>query len=156
MNYTRIIACLLFITISSCDKTYVSNIPNYPVFLELDLRFEDRDLVPIQAYKIFTSQNINQAVERTGYGGVLVYHGLNNMGSDSYYAFDISCPHEANRSVVVAVDDAGIYAICPKCGSKYELLNGIGNPVSGPSQQEGYYLKPYIVSASSDRIIVRN
>jgi nitrite reductase/ring-hydroxylating ferredoxin subunit len=124
--------------------------------LELDLRFEDKDLVPIQAHKIFTSKNINQAVERAGYGGVLVYHGLNNASTTSYYAFDISCPHEANRSVIVEVDDAGIYAICPKCGSKYELLNGIGNPVSGPSQQEGYYLKPYTVSTNGDRIIVTN
>ncbi|MDR3142005.1 MAG: (2Fe-2S)-binding protein [Tannerellaceae bacterium] len=155
MKYTRILACLLFITISSCDKKYVSNIPNFPVYLELDLRFEDRDLLSVQAYKVFTSKNINQAIEKTGYGGVLVYHGLSTAAT-SYYAFDISCPHEANRSVVVEVDDAGIYAVCPKCGSKYELLNGIGNPVSGPSQQEGYYLKSYTVTANGDKIIIRN
>jgi nitrite reductase/ring-hydroxylating ferredoxin subunit len=155
MNYyTRITVCLLFITISSCDKTYVSNIPDFPVYLEVDLRYEDKDLVPIQAYKIFTSKR--KDIERTGYGGVLVYHGLNNMGSTSYYAFDISCPHEATKSVVVAVDNDKIYAVCPKCGSKYELLNGIGNPISGPSQQEGYYLKPYTVSTNGDRIIVSN
>jgi nitrite reductase/ring-hydroxylating ferredoxin subunit len=156
MNYTRILVFLLFLAISSCDKTYVSTIPDYPVYLELDLRFEDRDLIPLQAYKIFTPQTINQAVERTGYGGVLVYHGLNNVATTSYYAFDISCPHEANKSVVVEVDDDKVYAVCPKCGSKYELLNGIGNPVSGPSQQEGHYLKPYRVSINGDRIIVGN
>jgi nitrite reductase/ring-hydroxylating ferredoxin subunit len=155
MKYTRILVCLLFITISSCDKKYVSNIPDFPVYLELDLRFEDRDLLGVQAYKVLTSKNINQAIEKTGYGGVLVYHGLSTAGT-SYYAFDISCPHEATRSVVVEVDDDAIYAVCPKCGSKYHLLNGIGNPVSGPSQQEGYYLKPYTVSTNGDRIIVNN
>lgn len=156
MKYTRIIVCLLFIIISSCDKKYVSNIPDFPVYLELDLSFEDKELVAPQAYKVFTSQNINQAIERAGYGGVLVYHGLNNTATTTYYAFDISCPHEASRSVTVEVDDARIYAVCPKCGSKYELLNGIGNPVSGPSQQEGYYLKSYNVFTNGNRIIIRN
>jgi nitrite reductase/ring-hydroxylating ferredoxin subunit len=134
----------------------VSTIPDFPVYLELDLRFEDKNLVPIQAYTVFTPQNINQALEKTGYGGVLVYHGLNNTATTSYYAFDASCPHEASRTTVITVDKDHIYAICPKCGSKYELLNGIGNPVSGPSLQEGYYLKSYHVSVNGDRITVRN
>jgi len=156
MKYTSIIVCLFFFILSACDKKYNSNIPDFPVFLELDLNFEDKDLLAPQAYKIFTPQNINQEIERTGYGGVLVYHGLNNTATTSYYAFDISCPYEANKSAIIEVDDAAIYAICPKCGSKYELLNGIGNPVSGPSQQEGYYLKSYNVTTTGNRILVRN
>lgn len=154
MKYKPIFLFLILCLFPSCDKKYISSIPDYPVYLELDLNFEDKDLIPVQAYKIFTSANINQAVERVGYGGVLVYHGLSNTaGTDAYYAFDLSCPHEASRTVTVEVDENSVYAVCPKCGSQFELLNGIGNRISGPTDE---YLKSYQVSVSGNRIIVRN
>ncbi len=157
MKYTRILFYLLALSVTtSCDKKYISNIPEYPVYLELDLSFEDKDLVGPQSCKIFTNSNINQAVEKAGFGGVIVYHGLNNSGASSFYAFDLACPYEANRSTLLEVDDTKIYAVCTKCNSKFEMLNGIGNPVSGPSQTEGWYLKSYTVIESGNRIIIRN
>ncbi|MDR0429131.1 MAG: (2Fe-2S)-binding protein [Tannerellaceae bacterium] len=144
---------LAFLFLISCDRKYISSIPDYPVYLELDLNFEDKDLIPIQAYKIFTEKNINQRIERVGYGGILVYHGLSNTASDAYFAFDISCPHESSRTVTVEVDESRVYAICPKCDSKFELLNGIGNRISGPTDE---YLKSYQVSVNGNRITVRN
>ncbi|MDH6305740.1 nitrite reductase/ring-hydroxylating ferredoxin subunit [Parabacteroides sp. PF5-5] len=157
MIYKRIFLCLLLALFASCDKTYISSIPDYPVYLELDLNFEDKDLVGLQSYKIYTSQNINQAVERAGFAGVLIYHGLSNTTAmETYYAFEIACPHEANKATVIEVDKDGIYAVCPKCESKFELLNGIGNPISGPANEDGYYLKSYKVSVSGNKIIVYN
>jgi nitrite reductase/ring-hydroxylating ferredoxin subunit len=147
-----IFACLLFLLPSSCNKAYVSSIPDYPVYLELDLTFEDKDLLPISAYKIFTPGNINQDVERTGFGGVLVYHGLNSAGTDAYYAFDTACPYEVSRTTTVTVSDDALFAVCPKCQSRYELLNGIGNPVNGPSREQ---LKFYRVSVGGNKIYVR-
>jgi nitrite reductase/ring-hydroxylating ferredoxin subunit len=150
MKYT--FTCLLFFLLSSCNKVYVSSIPDYPVYLELDLTFEDKNILPISAYKIFTPGNVNQAVERTGFGGVLVYHGLNSEGLDAYYAFDTACPYEASRTTTVTVSDDHLYAVCPKCQSRYELLNGIGNPVNGPGYER---LKSYHVSGSGSKIYVR-
>jgi nitrite reductase/ring-hydroxylating ferredoxin subunit len=139
--------------LSACNKAYISSIPDSPVYLELDLTFEDKDLLPASAYKIFTPQNIGQSVEKTGFGGVLVYHGLSGSGTGAYYAFDIACPYEASRSVTLHVDDDHLHAVCPKCESRYELLFGLGNPVGGPSRER---LKPYRVSVSGNKIYVGN
>jgi nitrite reductase/ring-hydroxylating ferredoxin subunit len=149
----RALFCVLAVLILSCDKPYISSIPDYPVYLELDLDFEDKALKEIQAYHIYTKDNINQDIERTGFGGVLVYHGISDNGMGAYYAFDAACPHEAKRTVTVEVDVDRIYAVCPKCQSKYELLNGIGNRISGPSQEQ---LKSYQVQTVGSKVYVRS
>ena len=63
--------------------------------------------------------------KRQGLGGVLVYNGFSNNGGSQnvYYAFDAACPYEASSNVKVEVQD-GTFAVCPKCGSKYAILNG--------------------------------
>ena len=142
---------LIFIlSLQNCDTTYRSSIPSAPVYIELNLNYEDADLIPIQAAKFFTrGQNINLAVESAGYGGVLVYHALDN----NYYAFDAACPHEASPSVIVRMDDDNIHATCRKCQSRYDLSYGNANPVSGPSREA---LRRYTIMGSGDRLIVRN
>lgn len=140
----------------SCAKTIETRIPYRPVSLELDLRYQDKALNAIQAHKIYTQQNIDQANERTGFGGVLVFHGLSGSGTDAFYAFDAACPHEASVSVLVEVDDAAINAVCPKCGSQFEVLNGLGNPVSGPCAEEKQGLKAYAVNRDGNKIYIHN
>ncbi len=137
----------------SCSKTYESSIPYRQVNLELDLTYQDKALKAVQAYKIYTPQNIYQAGELTGFGGVLVYHGLDNNGGDAYFAFDAACPYEADKNTIVTVDEDAVYAVCPKCQSRYELLNGFGNPVSGPAT---YTLKAYQVHVNGNKIYVQN
>lgn len=137
----------------ACSKTYESSIPSYEVYLELDLTYQDKALKAIQAYKIYDRSNIDQEGERTGFGGVLVYHGLGSDGGDAYYAFDAACPHEASRNTRVEVDEDGLYAVCPACNSRFELINGFGNPVSGPAE---YNLKAYQVFHEGNKIYVRN
>ncbi|MDR1356949.1 MAG: (2Fe-2S)-binding protein [Tannerellaceae bacterium] len=148
----RILLCLLALASSSCEKAFVSSIPDYAVYLELDLDFEDNALLPVLAYKIYTPQNVNQAVEKTGFGGVLVFHGI-GAGTNPYHAFDAACPYEANRSITVAVDEDHLYATCPKCQTRYDLASGAGNPVSGPGHEQ---LKPYRVSVVGNKIRVGN
>ena len=152
----RLFGILLgFLLFSACDSSFQSSIPDYPVSLELDLRFEDKELRAVQAYKIYTLRNININLERCGFGGVLVYHGVNSLATDAFYAFDIACPYEAQSNITVEIDNEGIYAICPKCGSKYELINGVGNPVEGVSKE---YLKQYRVDVdiNGEKIYVHN
>jgi nitrite reductase/ring-hydroxylating ferredoxin subunit len=149
----RIALCLLALALNACGKTYISSIPDYPVYLELNLTFEAKNLLPVSAYQIYTPQNIDQAIEKTGFGGVLVYHGIGSAGTDAYFAFDAACPHEANRSVTVEVDDNHLYAICPKCHTQYDLMSGSGTPVSGPGREQ---LKPYRVWVSNNIIYVSN
>ena len=103
-----------------------------------------------------THKQIYQDREQTGFGGVLVYHGLSSNGTGAFFAFDAACPHEASANVIVEVDESAVYAICPKCGSKFELLNGIGNPVEGPCAEEKQALKQYVVDTNGNKIYIHN
>jgi hypothetical protein len=114
----HLLVCLLALLLNACGKAHISSIPDRPVYLELDLTFEDKDLLPVSAYKIYTSKNIHLEVERVGFGGVLVYHGISASGSDAYYAFDAACPYKVNSSVTLEVDDDHLYAVCPQCQSR--------------------------------------
>lgn len=150
----RFFFCLFTLLAVSCAKQLEPSIPYYPVYVEIDLNQEWRLQAP-QASKIFNQSNIDQELERgkTGLGGVLVYYGLSVDGSKNmYYAFDAACPHEASKNTVLEVVD-DIYAVCPKCGSKYEILTGVGNPKEGPSTK---YLQRYSVSVNGSKIYVRN
>lgn len=149
----RFILSLFALLLLGCNSTFDSSVPDWPVYLELDLTYEDRALKSPQAYKIYLPNNINQATEKTGFGGVLVYHGIDNIGTDNaYYAFDAACPVEHQANVRVEVEEDAIYAICPKCGSKYELIYGVGNPVEGPAT-EG--LKQYYVDKQGEKLYIR-
>ena len=142
----RIFPLLILFTLLSCADTIETRIPYRIVSLELDLTYQDKALNAIQAYKIYTQANIDQDREQTGFGGVLVYHGLSSNGT--------ACPHEASANVIVEVDESAVYAICPKCGSKFELLNGIGNPVEGPCAEEKQALKQYVVDTNGNKIYI--
>lgn len=140
----------------ACSEKIEMRIPVRPVNLELDLTYQDKALNAIQGWKIYRQKDVDQAGEYTGFGGVLVYHGLNASGGNSFYAFDAACPYEASSSITIEVDESAIYGICPKCGSKYELLNGIGNPVEGPAAQERFQLQRYQTEQVGTRIHIHN
>lgn len=152
----RIFPLLILFVLLSCTDTIETRIPYRIVYLELDLTYQDKALNAIQAYKIYTPKDIDQEGERTGFGGVLVYHGLSSSGTGAFYAFDAACPHEASSHVTVDVDESAVYVICPKCGSKFELLNGIGNPVEGPCAEEKQSLQRYVVDRNGNKIYIHN
>ena len=66
----RFLFCLLISLVCSCSKIEESDIPYAPVYLELDLRFGDKDLVGIYNHKSITKART--AGEKTGFSGVLV------------------------------------------------------------------------------------
>ena len=140
-----VFASIISLFLISCDDTYISSIPDYPVYLELNL---------ITTYPIFrnsTNRSLTfitpiTAVERTGYGGILVYSGFDGV----YYAFDMSCPYEHLSTVRVYPNGVG-QAVCEKCGSVYDIGFGIGNPSSGKSRE---VLKKYKTIYSGDILYV--
>lgn len=146
----KFIPLLILFCALSCTKTEHSYFPSYPVYLELDLTFEDKDLNGVMAYKEYIlgkTPNLG-ARERTGLGGVLVYHGV-----DGYRAYDLACPNETQASVRVEMDENGINAVCPKCGSKYNVFEGYGNRVDGPATRG---LKQYQTALSGTKLYVTN
>jgi nitrite reductase/ring-hydroxylating ferredoxin subunit len=146
------ICCLLLLSHLSCTDEQDNRIPLYPVYLNLDLTYKDKELKTIPSYKEYTDKNINHTQkEKRGFGGVLVVHTM----FGEYVAFDRACPHEAQANIVVEVDEGDItFATCPQCGSKYEIgLLGTGSPHEGVSE---YGLRRYNTIISGDKLYIRN
>jgi len=133
-----ILFSFLSLLLFSCKDEIYSTIPNAPVDIKLDLSFEDMKLTAPYEYVCFTTPR--KASDKIGYGGVLVISGLGDRGI-ILYAYDLACPVEATKSVKVVPDNIG-YCTCPECGTKYNIANGSGVPVSGPGK---YFLRPYTV-----------
>lgn len=144
MKYIRIIVCLLFIVISSCDKKYNSDIPYASVNFIIDLRYEDKDLVGILSHKEFTSPR--KGNDLIGYSGILVVCGFDNI----YYAYDLCCPHEAKKSIKITANDDGT-ATCSTCGTKYDIGYGSGAPVEGVSK---YRLRVFNVTPNGQELYI--
>jgi nitrite reductase/ring-hydroxylating ferredoxin subunit len=111
----------------------------------LDLRYEDKDLVGILNHKNITSPR--KAGEYVGYSGVLVICGFDN----NYYAYDLCCPNESSKSIKVVANDIG-QAVCPKCGTVYDIGYGSGAPVQGVSK---YAMRRYNITASGQQLLIQ-
>jgi len=130
---------LFLFLLFSCNDMPRSSIPNSPVDVTLDLDMQDIDLVPLLATKSITKPRT--ALERIGFGGILVING--DIGPDGLpllFAYDLACPVEVDKDVIVIPDNAG-KARCPRCGAVFNLISGSGNPESGSK----YPLKSYQV-----------
>lgn len=148
----RLLLFLIAVMLLGCSKSEEYRIPYYPVYLELDLAFEDKALLNYNTSIIYNSKNTS-AIERTGFGGVIVYHSSIDMGHGEYVAYDLACPYEASSSTKISPDDSGLYAVCPACKSKYELTYGF--PEKGSVST--YRLQLYSVYKQSDsKLIVQN
>lgn len=71
----------------------------------------------------------------TGFGGVLLISGMDpfTATTDIPLAYDLACPVEVKPDVRVEIDDELYEAVCPKCGSRYDVTMGGGTPLSGPA-----------------------
>ena len=83
----------------------------------------------------------------TGYGGVLLIEGQNVFsGSIEPLAYDLSCPVERMPNDRVEVHPEMSYdAVCPTCGSHYNVVEAGGTPTEGPALDYGYALRRYSV-----------
>jgi hypothetical protein len=134
---TLLVAVFLFF---SCEKELISPIPSAPVNIQLDLDFQDIDLVAPLATKSITQPRIGS--DRLGFGGILVINGYSDNGAIKLYAYDLACPVEVDRNIKIKVipDNTG-KAKCTKCGAVYNLAYGTGNPESVSK----YSLRSYAV-----------
>lgn len=86
----------------------------------------------------------------TGFGGVLLIGGVDPFTSEPNVplAYDLACPVERDASVRVAVDKDNLEAVCPRCGSRYDVIMAGGSPVAGPALTGNvkYGLRRYVCS----------
>lgn len=73
----------------------------------------------------------------TGFGGVLLIGGMDPFTADTQVplAYDLACPVECNPNVRVTISGDAFEAVCPQCGSRYDVTMAGGAPVSGPAAQ---------------------
>ena len=106
-----------------CGEKIGSVIPDMPVYIRINIaNFTELSVPTGSCY--FANQ---------GYGGVIVVRDI----GDSFAAYDAACPYEISQSTIVKAD--GGTAVCPKCGSKFLLIQG-GQLLQGPAKQ---MLRPY-------------
>jgi len=140
------------VLLTGCEDNYVSSIPDYPVFIDIDLRLAPYNTTlknNNNSYELFEQPRMGKELtERVGYGGVIVYADFEGK----FCAFDLACPHESLPSVKVKPNGLG-QLVCDSCGSIYDISFGIGHPTTGPSK-EG--LKRYKTMLQGDLLHVSN
>ena len=128
MIMRRLIFIFLMTVIAvSCGDDYKSSIP--------DVRFDfSCSLVQAEYSKLTTP---GQFIKKT---------------KNVHLAFEAACPVEASRTVSINVQNDGLgKAICPSCGTTYDLNNG-----GAPTGEGKEYLKRYTAVVSGTTLQVRN
>lgn len=71
----------------------------------------------------------------TGFGGILLIMGMDPFHSGEVLplAYDLACPVECQANIRVEIDVDNYEAICPVCGSHYDVTMGAGAPTAGPA-----------------------
>lgn len=88
------------------------------------------------------------ATTYVGFGGVLLIGGVDPFTADPNVplAYDLSCPVECSQTVRVYIDSNNLEAVCPECGSHYDVVTAGGAPVAGPALtgKYKYALRRYV------------
>ncbi len=148
---------LLAIVLAGCEHINNKEVPSFMVRIDLstyavwntygvsgvgDYRYFNRD-------KRLPSNFPYNVNTYTGFGGVLLVMGMDgSTGSYAPIAFDAACPVENRMEVVVGINSENFEAVCPKCGSRYDVLMGSGGPLSGPAITHHYGLRMLRVYSS--------
>jgi hypothetical protein len=139
---------ILFISliIISCDNKQEECIPyNYVDFT-----------VALYVNNHLTTPNNSMIFQGVGYGGVIIYCGIYDYSTPDnsiYYAYDATCPLEVADTCMITDIGDNFYGECPCCHTKYDLSNGIGNPIDGNAPCS---LKRYNVTVYNDVLHVTN
>lgn len=153
-------ACFVLSSLAACDRVDNNSLPSYTVRINLSdiARWNVYGVSGVGDYRIFNRakqlpKNFPYDVNTyTGYGGVLLMMALDiNSTSTSYVpvAYDAACPVEKDADVTLSVDASNFDAVCPKCGSRYNVLTGAGGPISGEALNRKLGLTTYKVRAST-------
>jgi nitrite reductase/ring-hydroxylating ferredoxin subunit len=157
ISYSKIgffsITIALGIILCSCNKKN-DVIPDVTVDFNLDIN--DPEFVSLNGTG--GSDTIDARTNNWGHyaagfdgNGIIIYRFV-----DEFFAYDRTCPHDYSVngiSVKVKIDlTYSIYAVCPKCNTKY-ALSAYGTPASGIGR---YPLKNYRTSFDGRYVRVWN
>lgn len=136
---------VLLSAVSSCNQVDDDRIPSLPVYINLSGAGMwnsygvsgvgiSRNFINWQGVVSPSGFPFN-ANTYVGFGGVLLIGGIDPFTSDPNVplAYDLSCPVECSQTVRVAIDQDNLEAVCPVCGSHYNVVTAGGSPVAGPA-----------------------
>ncbi len=93
------------------------------------------------------------ALSYTGVGGVLLICDVTNTP----LAYELTCPYEKNPTIRINIDSNTYEAVCPKCGSRYNVIEAYGAPISGPAIENKVGLTRYnVMSATTGGYVICN
>ncbi len=156
MNNIKYILLLLTVVLTACNNVVENtNIPYSRVSFLIDVSPTGADKELREGLmgncKVYNGKSpavLSPGIGAYGYSGVVVTRATD----DKLYAFDMCCPYEAKKDIVLKAD--GFFMNCPVCGSQFSIGNGSGYVNKGPAAQP---LKTYHVYRSSgDRWSVVN
>lgn len=82
--------------------------------------------------------------------GIILYR--KSMGeANDFVALDLTCTNEPLGTCKVKVDDTGFYLVCPCCGSKFTIWDGL--VAAGPAR---WSLKEYATSVTQSTVRIYN
>lgn len=143
--------CLIAGLTCSCNRKENDVIPD--VYVDFRISILDPQFVSLTAIGGAVAldgktNNIGYPADGFNKNGIII-----SSGADEFYAYDRTCPHDYavnGKSIKVNIDF--IQAVCPDCGTRYELFVS-GTPSSGPGR---YPLKNYRTSFDGTWIRVWN
>lgn len=137
------LAAMLLPLCAACDSTDDDRLPAYPVQIMLNNPglWQTYGVTAFGESRNFIRQTRTPADFQflestyTGYGGVLLIMGMDpfTAGDVIPLAYDLACPVECKEYIRVYVDEATLEAVCPQCGSHYDVTMGGGSPTAGPA-----------------------
>lgn len=139
---TAIVAALIC-GISACHEVDDDRIPNFAVSINLaDAgQWNTYGVSGFGSYQRFIFTNNLRipagfpytGMSATGYGGVLLIAGMDPFSGETLapLAYDLACPVEMKADIRVEIEGEMYDAVCPQCGSHYDVVMGGGSPKSG-------------------------
>lgn len=141
-------AALLFSGLSSCNSVDDDRIPGLPVNINLGDSglWNQYGVAGFGLYRYFIpglkepAGFSYTASTYTGFGGVLLIGGMDPFSGETNVplAYDLACPVECKADIRIKVDASTFEAVCPECGSKYDVTMRGGAPISGPAADGKY------------------
>ncbi|RLD95202.1 MAG: hypothetical protein DRJ29_03540 [Bacteroidetes bacterium] len=124
---------------TSCESNRRQIIPYVQVFVDLDLYAELGNM----------GIGTTRIIPNEGYRGIVLYRET-DLG---FYAYDMTCTEypEHDRAVVRDTIFDGVFK-CPKCDSRYVIING-AYPDSGPAE---FPLVEYRTNIQGNLLLISN
>lgn len=159
-GFLSLCVALLMTLCESCHQANDDRLPSMPVNIQIDTAglWNTYGVFGYGMYRYFIlyqglvvpSDFTYKYGSATGYGGVLLIYGQNPFTGDvGPLAYDLSCPVERRPDIRIEMEDETLEAVCPDCGSRYNVVDAGGIAIDGPALKFNYAMTRYQCLATS-------